>query len=238
MNHTTDSRPDFFPDLFKQVMLILVLAIVLLNISNAICIASRPWVTHPNHILMLGTEQSPAAWISSTLLLVGSILCMCCRTTAIQRNRGWWLFMAMLVLAMSIDETANLHTRVGQYLGRHGKTDISYGWVIPTIAGLLVALLMSRFIRRLPRFARIGFSTAFIVFILSASGLDLLGGLLANQYGQQTYLDYILETLEENGEMLGELILLFTLARLCRERGFRLYLGSPPAAGKAPPAAV
>lgn len=205
----------------RQMLLALVAFIVLINLVNAYAIASRPWESFPSDALMLGTEQSPAAWISSVLLLIAGAFCLICRTTAEGRDRWWWLAMGGVLVFLSLDEVATLHERVGDKLNAVAPTGLSYGWIVPAIMVAFIGLAFLRFILRLPRATKLGMLLAGAVFVGGATGVDLLGGLWLVNVGKHNYVYFIFESLEENVEMLGELIAIVVLSRHARATGIK-----------------
>lgn len=227
MQPHSSSRPDLFWFLFRQLHIGVVAAIITLNITNAICIALKPWKHRQSAVLMFGTEESPAAWVSSAILMMAFLMCMICRMTAERADRKWWLVMSLTLLAMSLDETATLHEYLGGLLNQRYEHALSFGWILPTAVGVLLGVCMFRFVIRLPAFTRRGIIVAFVVFAGSASGIDLIGGLAVIEYGNHTYIHYIMETIEENGELIGEWIMLVTLASHCRRAGLKLAVRPP-----------
>ena len=228
MHRQMTTQTDLFGAVYRPFMIGMIGAILALNLTNAYCVAVKPWVNRHDAIFMLGTEQSPAAWLSSAMLVAAGIACLLCRVTAKGADRMWWMAMTIVIVTMSVDETAGLHERLGDIFNRAYHPTISYGWTLPAIVITLIGLTMFRFVMRLPRKTRLGLIAAFVVFVGSASVIDLFGGLLVMREGNHHYGHYIMESLEENGEMLGELILLITLAGHYRRSGLRLTL-SPPA---------
>lgn len=220
---TTQTRPDLKGSLtscFRQTVWVLLALIVLLNVTNAVAIHHRPWENHQSSILMLGTEQSPAAWISSAMLLIVALLAVYCRAIARPADRAWWVVVAAVVLTMSLDETAGLHERIGNALNGKVNMTLSFGWIVPAIIAGLLAVALLRTAWRLPKPTRNGLLIGFGVFVGGASLIDLVGGYHEVYFGKANYLHYIIESLEENCEMLGELLLMITLARHIRAHGF------------------
>ncbi|MBC3538520.1 hypothetical protein ACFSC6_17705 [Rufibacter sediminis] len=115
-----------------------------------------------------------------------------------------WLFLALIFLALSIDETVAIHELfayliINKYLSVSGPGQ--YAWAIMgSITVLVFLVLYGRFIFHLPLKTRIYFFVAGAVYIMGALGMEAVGGYLSVKDSPF----YGLEVMVEEGlEMLG-----------------------------------
>jgi hypothetical protein len=94
-----------------------------------------------------------------------------------------WGVLSIIFLYLSLDEVATIHEALGAALERllrhttgfEADGAISYFWVVPGIAFVLVvALAYVRFLLHLPRTTRRLFLFAGAVFVLGALGVEML----------------------------------------------------------------
>lgn len=89
----------------------------------------------------LKEEGVLAVWYSSALLLLNGLACLCVAFRGPARRwRLLWLVVASGFLAVSADETAQIHERVGKRIGRAGLSaayvpanEPVYNWLMPAI---------------------------------------------------------------------------------------------------------
>ncbi len=192
----------------------------------------------------LDRESAVPAWFSTLLIAANAgllfLLARAHRVAGLPGARRWGL-AALCCLGLSADEAVSFHEnlgpRVSHLLGQSGGTIEYYGWVVPgVLAAVVVAAAMGTAVWRLPRFARWGFIVAAGVYVMSAAGMETAAGLLMGVDGGRPSLQgppvvyTVLLLVEECGEMLGMLILLWTLVRLMRPRVVVSSAGLTPAA--------
>lgn len=170
--------------------------------------------------LDVGNENNPATWWNAMLLMIGGVSAAVVagvdRNTRDSRNCGpvgqrAWLLVSAVLVALSLDEVASVHERLGRLAGavlpEHG---FSYAWLLlgVPLAALLVVLgaFVSREIGAVPRLI---FLTGLVVLLAGAVGLELANELLvrfsegSEQDVGATPLFHALYHLEELLEMLG-----------------------------------
>lgn len=188
-------------------------------------------VLHPEiaHQLDLKTEGVLAVWYSSSLLLLN---CMGCLFTAFRgplsrMERGAWLVVAAALGALSADETAMLHERVGEHMAGHGlkmalfpEAYPLFNWLVPAAPlAMLFLVAMFRGLRgwvvEHPRGRR-----------LAVAGMACWVGVLVAEVVESQMRRYGMErslqgALEEGLELAGSTLLLMALLESLKGRGGR-----------------
>lgn len=138
----------------------------------------------------------------------------------------YWLGLAVVFLAFSVDEIVSFHEEtVGYALQR--ALDLSgvlyFGWVLPAAA--LIAIFSGTYLRfflNLPARTRSLFLVAALLYVGGAFGVELLGGYYVDTYGPDHIAYAGITTVEEGMEMLGAVLFLYALA------DYRETLGRAP----------
>lgn len=169
-------------------------------------------------LLHIDREGNLAAWLSSTTMLFCSLVAWSLRSSG-EYHRGVdnraWALVALALFLMSMDETAQVHERVGS-LVQPILPDIGvlyFGWVAVGVLGAaIVAPFFVRFVRQLPDRTRMQLILAAIVFLAGAIGVEMVTGEYMSRTEDKLSLTYIfLSHIEELLEMLGLIILLRAL---------------------------
>ena len=157
----------------------------------------------------LDSENSLPVWYSSTLMTVSAfLLWVISRNEKIEFRRRFslWQILAVVFLAMSIDETASFHevliTPLQNYFGATGI--FHFSWVIvaiPALAAFAIYILPDLF--RLPRIWLVKFIASGIVYVTGALGMELVGGYFASSVGFQSTSYIVTATIEESLEIIG-----------------------------------
>jgi len=182
----------------------------------------------------LDREGNVPAWFSScALLLCSALLAAAARVARLDGApfARHWAWLAVIFLAMSIDEAASIHELLIRPL--RGVLPswgvLHFGWVVPgAVFVAAVGLAYWRFIWRLSPSTRRLFVLAGALYVGGALGLELLGGWLVTTHGWT-----LAEALEAVGEaaleMAGLVVfihaLMDLLARVTGEITIRL--GAP-----------
>ena len=166
-------------------------------------------------------EGNLATWYASSLLLAcAALMGATAWRSAGQRYARHWGGLALLLTAMSADETAQAHEMLIRPL--RDLWDLSgvlhYAWVIP--GGLLVLCVLAAcvgFLRNLSPRTRRALLTAAAVYFGGALGVEMVGGYYASQWSSKGYVYALLTCLEESMEMAGAVLLAYGLVdHLCR----------------------
>jgi hypothetical protein len=175
----------------KTIVRFLIVAVLLITLAGlAARFALYMWgdkaFLDPLELLDVGEEQSIPTWFESMMFMLCSILLAVVAVTKRQRGERYglhWGVLSIIFLYLSLDEVATIHEALGAALERllrhttgfEAGGAISYFWVVPGIAFVLVvALAYVRFLLHLPRTTRRLFLFAGAVFVLGALGVEML----------------------------------------------------------------
>lgn len=205
---------------------IAVVVIVVVNIANAVSILYGGRIEW----FLLNTEGNLSTWFSSVMLLVAAVLSLLCLAASPARDRRWWLVLTVLLVGMSLDESATIHEHVDTYLVRAvNPSMLTYLWVVPgAVAVLLVSIAFAGFLRRQPSATRLGCYLAAALFVSGAIGMETVSGWWASGHGDENTAYLLLTTAEENLEMLGALVAIVVLARHAALAGVRVDVTVAP----------
>jgi hypothetical protein len=178
-------------------------------------------------------EANIATWFSSTVMLgcAAFLAYIGHRAPSGWWRRRWWA-LAVILLVMSIDETAQLHEMSIECMrgifGSYGP--LHFAWVVPGAAfAATVAIVFFRFLKRLPNPTRWLFVLAGLTYVSGALGMEMIDGWYAGKHGVANLGYAYLTVIEEGLENAG--LILFTYS-LCSyvHRG----MGAQPAPPVAP----
>jgi hypothetical protein len=166
-------------------------------------------------------EGNIPTWWSSMLLAALAVLL----AVAGRRGRGTgpfrreWYGLAVFLGAMSIDEAASVHELLVPVSDKiEGLPSfLHFFWIVPGALLLLVgAVALRRFVGSLDPVLRrrLGWATA--VYFAGALGLEAVGGVLSERYGEQSGAYFAGTQVEEALELLGLGIAIVALARWLR----------------------
>jgi hypothetical protein len=179
-------------------------------------------------------EGNLATWYSSTVMLLcaGLLAFIAVRCASAWSRRRWW-GLAVLFVAMSADESAQLHemtiSPLHTCLGTHGA--LHFGWVVPGAAFvLLVGILLIGFLRRLPRRSCVLFLVAGGIYVSGALGLEMLGGWYAERHGVERLGYASITVLEEAMELTGLILFAYSLCDHVRRTAARETFSVQPIA--------
>lgn len=156
-------------------------------------------------------ELALPAWYSS-LLMVGCaallylIARLAERTRRDPANTRKWLLLAVVFMAMAVDESVSFHEALIDPLRAHfGTTGIlHFAWVIPgAIAVVLLGLYFLPFVLSLPVRTGLLFVLSGSLYVGGALGMELVGGALAAEHGMDAGIYLTAATVEESLEIVG-----------------------------------
>jgi amino acid transporter len=219
----------------RALLAVFVPAIVLLNVANAIAV----FLYHHRHHhggrffqeFSLDHEANVPSWFSSALLLTAAALLALVALDALASKARWgrhWAGLSVVFVVLSLDETAEIHERIGSWLRAHLHLHgpLHYAGVIPALAlALFVGITYVRFLRALPRATLLGILVAAAIYITGAAGVEAASGWWAEGHGSGSTALLLVSTVEENLEMVGTLffilVVLAYFARLGRSVALR-----------------
>ncbi len=177
----------------------------------------------------LDIEKNIPSFYSGFALFFSSLLFFC--LSSLEKKQGkkcrYWLGLAAVFLFLSLDETFVLHERLGNYTEEYIKSTgileagglLYFPWIIPySILMTILGLLYFRFIFRLPRKTTVLLILSAIIFLTGAAGFDMLGGREAELHGYYSVTYTVLYTIEEFLEMIGVVLLIYTLLDYIKQR--------------------
>lgn len=175
----------------------------------------------------LDSEANLPTWYSSATLLLSSFL-----LAIIAWAKKWegdryalhWSIMAFLFLGLSLDEASGIHEMPIEQLraALHAEGIFYFTWVIPG-AGFVGLFLVAylRFLAHLPALTRWLFLLSGMIFVGGAIGVEMISGYYSYYYGQATWGNALITTVEEVLEMLGIVLFIYALLHYMRS-----YLGT------------
>lgn len=163
-------------------------------------------------LFSLSYEQNLPTWYSSMLLFCSGLAVWQRRAHA-PSHRLHWRGLALGLMAASIDESVELHERLGGLVGTSGI--LYFDWVIP--AGLVVAvvaILYLPFLRSLPRDTGRRFLLAAAVYLGGALLMELPLGYWTEGHGTDNLGYALIDWVEECLEICGASLFLHALLGL------------------------
>jgi hypothetical protein len=219
----------------RVLVAVFVPAILLLNVANAIAV----FMYHHRHHhggrffqeFSLDKEANVPSWFSSALLLTAAAALALVALDALARNARWgrhWAGLSVVYVVLSLDETAEIHERIGSWLRSHLHLHgpLHYAGVIPALVlALFVGITYIRFLGALPRPTMLGMLLAAAIYITGAAGVEAASGWWAEAHGSRSTALLLVSTVEENLEMIGTLLFILVVlayfARLGRSVSLR-----------------
>ncbi|MCI5125336.1 MAG: peptidase M48 Ste24p [Candidatus Electrothrix sp. AR5] len=207
-----------------------ILLTVLHSIAQAVLFSTgNQELTYITGYVDLDIEKNIPSFYSGFALFFSSLLFFC--LSSLDKKQGkkcrYWLGLAGVFFFLSLDETFVLHERLGDYTEKYIKSTgileasglLYFPWIIPySILMTILGLLYFRFIFRLPRKTTILLILSAILFLTGAAGFDMLGGREAELHGYYTITYTVLYTIEEFLEMIGVVLLIYTLLDYIEQR--------------------
>jgi len=168
-----------------------------------------------DRLFHMGHEGNLPTWFSSILWAIAAILAYQCRCfTRIAYERKVWLFVAIILMLLSVDEVAMIHEHLfGNFLGNRLKTIVSRKWIrswvvvaMPflVIGTIWIGILLKKCLRGSHKAARLfmlGVGTLFIsvVFLEFLQPQHFDASVITSPLFELEML------MEETGEMIGVL---------------------------------
>lgn len=156
-------------------------------------------------MISLNREQNIGAWYSSLLLAACAFLLFTAGRRAVRLGRPlarYWYFVALVFVALSIDEACSVHEMLMDPIQNALHTDsvFTYAWVIPALVLVPVFAAASiPFLLSLPKRYALWFLASGAVFVSGALGFEMLEG-TTDGAGPTFVLMYLVEeTLEIAG---------------------------------------
>lgn len=171
----------------------------------------------------MGLESNVPTFFSTMLLLSAAALLGVITLAKHQREHSrvfQWGGLAAIFFYLAVDEAAGLHELLNYPVGLFMETEgvFYYGWVVPvSVLVLAFAGAYLRFLLDLPQVVRILFVVAGALYVGGALGMEMVGGLYADNYGADNPTYATISTTEETLEMVGVLVFIYALLRHARK---------------------
>jgi len=165
----------------------------------------------------LWDEVSIPSWYGTSLLLIAAALLGVIAVAKRQvgdRFQRHWTGLALIFLALSVDDAADLHGHTSYRLQATFETGgwFAYAWVVPAaIACAIVGLIYIRFLAHLPASTRWRFVVAGVLFLTGALVMEMIEGRYDTQHGVENMPYRIMVAIEESLEMIGVVIFISAL---------------------------
>lgn len=174
----------------------------------------------------------PTVFSTLVLLLAALLLAWISRIKRHARDPfAWhWIGLAIVFMALTVDESASLHELLIHPLRTaYGTTGwLRFPWVIAGGAFVVVfAIAYLRFLAHLPKATRRAFLAAGALYVGGAVGMEMVGGQVFMEEGTpgRTLVPYMIAmTLEECAEIAGATLFIFGLLRYLGTQSARLQL--------------
>ncbi len=197
-------------------LVVITIALIIINIINEV-IAIPSY--NLNRLINVGREANIPTWFSSMLLAIAAVYAY--RVSLVSKakeSEGWtWRLLSLVLLAMSCDETAQIHECTGELLNKYvfklQGIDRS-PWVVflgppVLIFGMFFALKLVRYMNGSTRAFRHMVAGAF-VYVVGAFVLESTINLLPD-YTATSWACKIESLFEESFEMFGVIIIIMGL---------------------------
>jgi hypothetical protein len=183
----------------------------------------------------LNREGNIPAFFSVLLMICAAFLLGVLAILDRQRNTPntlHWSILAGGFLCMAFDEAFAFHERLIEpiclLLGDRHLGVFYYGWVIPGITlVILIALLLMRFLLRLPSGTRFRFLLGAFPYLGGSLGVEMIGGAYEESYGRENLTYSMISTIEESLELAGLIVFIYALlahiSSSYKEVRFRFY---------------
>jgi hypothetical protein len=186
----------------RGVLVALLVPVLIVNVANAMTLLVDD--TPGDAWMVLGRERNAATWVATALLALAAVAAW-----AVGRGRDDhrnWNLTAGVLLALSVDEVGRFHERFGElprppYVGDRAWS--SFALVLVSI----VAVRLLPWVLRLDVPLRRSILLGAVLFVGGSVGLDFLGGEWEQDHAHDAIF-WIAETVEENLEMLGVLMVI------------------------------
>lgn len=172
-------------------------------------------------LLFLEEEHSIGTWYSVLGLFCAAAVLALIAIAEFARRSKWaphWALLALLFVAMSMDESVSIHELSMAYLDKVIEPSglLYFTWVVPgTALVLLVAFFYRSFVMALPGRYALLFSVAAATFVFGALIAEYMQAWLASTYGNHGPEVAFQILLQDPFGMLGVAILISALLSYC-----------------------
>ncbi len=171
----------------------------------------------------LDAENTVPTYFASVLLLgATALLALVAHGERGSRYRRHWAALAVIFLALSVDEASSFHELLVRPLRSSLGTEgwLLYAWVIPGLVFVAVfALSYLGFLFHLsPRFRTL-FAASGLLYVGGALGMEMVAGQFMSRDGAGGFAYILLSSMEEAMEMFGVVLFIYALLSYAKARG-------------------
>jgi len=207
----------------KRVLQFITFVIGILLVANLAGIVAKFYLDFPHiksfiRLVDFDTEMNVPTLYSSFAMFVASALLAL--VGYVHRSRKEpsiaWFGLAFIFVFLAIDESSEFHEMlVGPVRETlHTSGAFYFAWVIPYgILAIVLGVAYLRFLLNLPRNILGLFVLSGVVFLSGALGMELVGGVIAQNSGTDSLVYAFSYTFEESLEMMGIALLIYTTMR-------------------------
>lgn len=211
------------PKKILGLLLIIILFLEIVNIIGLVYYFNDNNIKWFFNLFNIRTEGNIPAYYSSIAILFASFLLGF--ISLFRKINGLsytlWLVLSIIFFYLSIDESVQLHERVGYLIdGNFSLTGyLSWGWVIPY--GLLFIIFSVvyyfKFLPQLPKKIFWLFIISGLIYVIGAIGVEMLGAKNYNSDNFSEILNAIYYSIEELLEMIGIALFIYSLLLYIKE---------------------
>lgn len=211
----------FTPETALKWLLFLVFLVVAAGAISAMAFLATqdPGVRTVSLVFMLNNEGNPPTFVNYGLLILVTFLCATAARRAFAAEDRWrwhWLGLAAVFLFLGYDEAAQVHETWGRIAENMvtATGPLFYSWVVivaPLVAAM--ALIYARFLLSLPRKIAALMLVSGAIYVGGALGMEMVGGMVAEQRGENSVPFQIAAGIEESMEFLGLTLFCYALLR-------------------------
>ncbi|WP_165313777.1 hypothetical protein [Vibrio ziniensis] len=207
----------------QSILTTFLFVIGLLVIANLFGIYARfnldfPHIQSVIRLVDVDTEMNvPTLYSSFAMFVASALLALVGYMHRLRKESSFpWFGLAFIFTFLSIDESSEFHEMlVGPVRDTLHTSGVFYfAWVIPYgLLAIVLGIAYFRFLLNLPRNILGLYVLSGCVFLAGALGLELIGGVIAQQSGTDSFIYAMSYTCEETLEMVGIALLIYTTAR-------------------------
>jgi hypothetical protein len=203
-------------------------AIILISLTSILVIAHislnlMPWITQHREIWRLVkffdlTYEKNIPAIFSTFLLASSAILLgritCIKLQSQDRYAIHWTSLSIIFIFLALDEFYAIHEGIDDYIKTAISSEIIFAsnWIYSGLILVIIFLVFYwNFFTKLPQKTKPGILLSGIIYVGSALGFEIIGSAYVATYGLQEIPYLILTLTEEMLEMIGIIVLIYTL---------------------------
>ena len=203
---------------FKGLVLIasvLLFIHLILSLLVSIYLDRIVWLNYVDSLLNMNSERNIPSFFSVLVLTACSGVLAFIYKAVNPENKKQWLFLSLIFLFLAFDEAMEIHEKVNVVLKNaitSNSAALTFPWVLPYLVFFaIVAIYLAPFILKLPKYLFRLIVLSGFVFVTGAAGLEIVEGIVAQNFGEYSFLNLALMGIEEYMEIVGVLIFIYAL---------------------------